>query len=89
MNNMKRLKDNHIYYMVYFDGMLNNGNKASKNILDMFDSEEHFKLNDFNQCMDYVNELNQHNCDYGFYVELWNEKDESVEHPITFRNLKY
>jgi hypothetical protein len=89
MNKMKKLRDGHIYYMVYFDGMLNNGGKAPKEIIDMFDSDVAFKLNDFNKCMDYVNKLSKHNCDYGFYVEVWNEEDESVKHPVTFRWLEF
>ena len=89
MNNMKKLRDNNIYYMIYFDGMLNNGRKAPRKTLDMFDSDVSFKLSDFNKCMNYVNKLSKHNCDYGFYVEVWNEEDTSVEHPITFRWLEH
>lgn len=86
---MKKLRNNNIYYMIYFDGMLNNGRKAPRKTLDMFDSDVSFKLSDFNKCMNYVNKLSKHNCDYGFYVEVWNEEDTSVEHPITFRWLEH
>ena len=79
----------HIYYMIYFDGMLANGKKASQKIIDMFDSDVAFKLNEFDKCMKYVNKLRENKCDYGFYIEVWHEKDESVSHPMVFRSLKH
>tara|TARA_R100000808_G_C2056169_1_gene89582 strand:+ start:40 stop:306 length:267 start_codon:yes stop_codon:yes gene_type:complete len=86
---MKLLDKEHIYYMVYFDGMLASGRKASQKIRDMFNSDTSFKLNQFDKCMEYVNKLRKNKCDYGFYIEIWNEEDESVEHPVHFRSLKH
>lgn len=86
---MKLLDKEHIYYMVYFDGMLASGRKASQKIKDMFDSDVTFKLNQFDKCVEYVSKLRKNKCDYGFYIEVWNEEDESVEHPVHFRSLKH
>ena len=53
------LDKEHIYYMVYFDGMLASGRKASQKIRDMFDSDVTFKLNQFDKCIKYVNKLKE------------------------------
>ena len=86
---MKMLIKGHIYYMVYFDGMLASGRKASKEIKNMFESDKTFELNEFEKCMEYVNKLRENKCDYAFYIEEWNEEDETIEHLIGFKWLKH
>ena len=86
---MKKLRKNHIYYKVCFDGLDALGRKLPKEITDKFETDISFELNEFDDCMVYVNGLRDVKADYGFYFEVWDEEEENVEHPVNFRNFYY
>lgn len=86
---MKRLRKKHIYYMVQFDGLDVLGRMLPNETIDKFPTDETFELNEFDQCLKYVNSLRDVKADYAFYIEDWNEEDETIEHPVQFRYFNH
>ena len=77
---MQRVLKDQVYYCVWFDGYLTDGRKASEEVRIKYDFDKNFNLSDFDECMDYINELKADHCDYSFRIEDWDEKTESAEH---------
>lgn len=86
-NIMKKLRNNHIYYNVWFDGKDVSGRKLPDEIRKKFDSDRTFELNEFDDCLKYVNGLRDVKADYAFYLEDWDEEEECIEHPVCFRHF--
>jgi hypothetical protein len=85
---IQRVLKGHIYYIIWFDGNLINGRKASKDVQKKYDDDKIFSLNEFDKCMEYISQLKNDHCDYSFHLEDWNEETESVDH-FTFRHFKH
>ena len=85
---MQRVLKDHVYYYVWFDGNLTNGRKASERVQNKYDSDKMFSLNEFNKCMEYINDLKMDHCDYSFLIEDWDENTDSVEH-FVFKHFEH
>ena len=85
---IQRVLKGDIYYIVWFDGNLINGRKASKEVKEKYDSDKIFSLNEFDKCIEYVNQLKNDHCDYSFHLEEWKEEEESIDH-FTFKHFKH
>lgn len=88
-NMMKRLRKKHIYYMVQFDGLDVLGRKLPDGIGKKFEADQTFRLNEFDDCLKYVNSLRDVKADYAFFIEDYDEEDESINHPVQFSNFNH
>ena len=75
----------HVSFVVWFDGYLNDGSKAPETVRKLYASDKTFHLNKFTECVEYITDLVKDNCDYSLRIESWSENTESAEYIV----LKY